>query len=68
MESSSRSQDKQIAGLRAKAQLGYYLEKNNNQVVMELKHFYMQSQERRNDESIYRFKVDKDNVKVFKSR
>lgn len=64
MESFSRSRDKQIAGVRAKAQLAHYLNQDKAQNGIELKHFMLLDKNQNGDKVIYRFKVAKKDIKI----
>lgn len=66
LEPSPRAIEYRTATLRAKSQLARYLKADKPIVTLDVRHFILEKRERKDNVSIYRFKVAKENVKKAK--
>lgn len=61
-----RTRDMHRAMLKAKGQLARYLDPKEKSVIIEMKHFQFVSKRDYAEKSVYRFKIDKQNIKLIK--
>lgn len=66
VEKIHRTTDMHRAMLKAKGQLARYLDPKEKSVIIEMKHFQFINKRDYAEKSVYRFKIDKQNVKLIK--
>lgn len=65
IESINRSKDIRLATIKAKIQLSHFIKKEKSSINIEMKHFILIGSTHYSKEAIYRFKVNKNNIKFY---